>query len=78
MPDTYSRDATELASAIEAAGERPKTSISDTAGRRSTLGLAEEWRLAAFVRESHSADLGNKEPQPADKGEAEAEKDRVA
>jgi hypothetical protein len=83
MPETYSRDATELAAAIEAAGERPKTSISDTAERRSTLGLAEvglaeEWRLAAFVRESHSADLGNKEPQPADKGEAEAEKARVA
>jgi hypothetical protein len=78
MPERYSRDATVLAAAIEAAGERPEKSISDTAERRSTLGLVEEWRLTALVRESYSANLGNEEPQSADEGEAEAEKIRVA
>jgi hypothetical protein len=73
IPETYSRDATEFARAIEAAGERPKTSISDTAERRSALGLVEEWRLTALVRESFSAKLGNEEPQSADEGEAEAD-----
>jgi hypothetical protein len=78
MPETYFRDATELAAAIEAAGEHPKTSISNRAERRSSLGLVEEWRLTALVREPHSANLGNEERQSADKGEAEAEKTRVA
>lgn len=78
MPETYSRDATMLASAIDAAGQRPKTSISDPAERRSTLELMEEWRLTALVRESDSASLGNEQPQSADEGEAEAEKARVA
>ena len=78
MPGTYFRDATELAAAIEAAGKRPETSISNTAERRSSLGLVEEWRLTALVRESHSAHLGNDKPQSADEGEAEAEKTRVA
>jgi hypothetical protein len=78
MPETYSRGATKLAAAIEAAGECPEKSISDSAERRSTLGLVEEWRLTALVRESYSTNLGNGEPQSADENEAEAEKARVA
>jgi hypothetical protein len=63
---------TELA-AIEAAGECTEPSISNTAERRSSLGLVEEWQLTALVRESYSANLGN-----ADVGEPQAEKSRVA
>jgi hypothetical protein len=78
MPETYSQDATELAAAIEVAGELPEMSISNTAERRSTLGLVEEWRVTALIRESYSANLGNDEPQSADEGKAKDEKARVA
>jgi hypothetical protein len=78
MPETYSRNETPLAAATRAARERPETSIPDTAERRSTLGLVEEWRLTALVRESYSANLDSEESQSTDESVAEAEKTRVA
>jgi hypothetical protein len=77
MPEIYSREAIELA-APEAAGDRTETSISNSAQRRSSLGLVEEWRLTSLVHESFSANLGKQEAQSADEDQAQAEKTRVA
>jgi hypothetical protein len=77
-PETYARDAAEVAAAIAAPGEHPKRSVSNPSERLSTLGLVEEWRLTALVRESYSANSGNEEAGPAGEGKAQAEQAKVA
>ena len=77
-PETYARDAAEVAAAIEAPGEHPKKSVSNPTERLSTLGLVEEWRLTALVRESYSANLADEEAGPAGEGKAQAEQAKVA
>jgi hypothetical protein len=77
-PETYARDAAEVAAAIEASAEPHKRSVSSPTERLSTLGVVEEWRLTALVRESYSANLGNEEALPAGEGKAQAEQAKVA
>jgi hypothetical protein len=82
VPETYSTDATEIATAIETAietsGERPERPVSNPAERHSTVGLVEEWRLTAMVRESFSANDGDGEARSTGEGKAEAAKAKVA
>ena len=54
--------------AVTAPGEHRESSVSNPAGRFSTLGLVEEWRLTALVQE-----LDKEEPRSADQDKAEAE-----
>jgi hypothetical protein len=77
-PETYARDAAEVAAAIEASAQHPKRSVSNPTERLSTLGVVEEWRLTALVRESYSANLGNEDALPAGEGKAQAEQAKVA
>jgi len=77
-PETYARDAAEVAAAIEASAQHPKRSVSNPTERLSTLGVVEEWRLTALVRESYSANLGDEEALPAGEGKAQAEQAKVA
>jgi hypothetical protein len=70
MPEIYSRAAIELV-ASEAAGDSTEMSASNSAQRRSSLELVDEWRLTALVTESFSA-------QSADEDQAQAEKAKVA
>ncbi len=77
-PETYARDAAEVAAAIEAAGEHPKRPVANPSERLSTLGVVEEWRLTALVRESYSANLGGEEAHPAGEGDAEQDQAKVA
>ena len=73
-----SRDATELASSVEAAGGQGGKSISHPTAHPSTLGLVEEWRLTAMVRKSFSASGDNEDALFAGEGSATAEKAKVA
>ena len=75
MPATHSRDAVGPATAAASAEEHPEKSVSNPAERFSTLGLVEEWRLTAMVRESF-ASAGD--ARSADESNPEAEKAKVA
>jgi len=77
-PVMHSQDAIELVSPVEAAGEQARKSISNPAAHISTLGLVEEWRLTAMVRESFSANGSDEDTFFAGDGRAEAEKAKVA
>jgi hypothetical protein len=77
-PVTQSLDVTEPASSVEATGEPAGKSIWNPTARFSTLGLVEEWRLTAMVRESFSANGGNDDALFTGEGSAEAEKAKVA
>ncbi len=72
LPETYPRNAAELA----AAEKRPETPVSSPTERLSTLGLVEEPRLTAMVRDSFAANRANEEARP--EGTAETEKAKVA
>jgi hypothetical protein len=79
MPETYARVASELAAAIETAGDPPpEKPASHSPERLSTLGLVEEWRLTALVGDSSAADAGNEDARPAGEGQADAETAKVA
>jgi hypothetical protein len=73
-----SHDVTELAGSVEAAGGQGGKSISHPTAHLSTLGLVEEWRLTAMVRESFSASGDNEDALFAGEGGAAAEKAKVA
>lgn len=77
MPAAHSRDASGLAAAAEPAGEHPEKAASIPAERFSTLGLVEEWRLTAMVRDSFTANAGG-DAGSADESNPEAEKAKVA
>ncbi|MGA9946696.1 MAG: hypothetical protein WBQ24_00460 [Xanthobacteraceae bacterium] len=76
-PETYARDAADIAAAI-ASAEHNKKSAANPSERLSTLGHVEEWRLTALVRESYSANAGNEDAGPAGEGKAQAEQAKVA
>jgi hypothetical protein len=76
-PETYARDAADIAAAI-ASAEHNKKSAANPNERLSTLGHVEEWRLTALVRESYSANAGNEDAGPAGEGKAQAEQAKVA
>ena len=72
-PETYARDAADIAAAIEASGEHHKRSVANPTERLSTLGHVEEWRLTALVRESYAANADNEDARSAGEGKATAE-----
>ena len=72
-PETYARDAADIAAAIEASGEHHKRPVANPNERLSTLGHVEEWRLTALVRESYSANLDHEDARSAGEGKATAE-----
>ena len=72
-PETYARDAADIAAAIEASGEHHKRPVANPTERLSTLGHVEEWRLTALVRESYSANLDHEDARSAGEGKATAE-----
>ena len=72
-PETYARDASDIAAAIEASGEHHKRSVANPTERLSTLGHVEEWRLTALVRESYAANADNEDARSAGEGKATAE-----
>ena len=76
-PETYARDAADIAAAI-ASAEHNKKSAANPNERLSTLGHVEEWRLTALVRKSYSANAGNEDAGPAGEGKAQAEQAKVA
>jgi hypothetical protein len=73
-----SHDTTELASSAPPSGEQAGKSTSNPTAHFSTLGLVEEWRLTAMVRESFSANEGSEDALFAGEGGAEAKKAKVA
>jgi hypothetical protein len=72
-PETYARDAADIAAAIEASGEHHKRPVANPNERLSTLGHVEEWRLTALVRESYAANADNEDARSAGEGKATAE-----
>ena len=73
-PSGKEETSTELATAEE----QPERPVSNPTERLSTLGLVEEPRLTAMVRESFAANGGNEEARSAGEDEAEPEKAKVA
>jgi hypothetical protein len=78
MAEIPTQDAADLDATIETPGERPMRSVSNPPERLSTLGLVEEWRLTALVRESYAANLSDEETRSAGEGTAGAEEAKVA
>ena len=77
-PETYARDAADIAAAIEASGEHHKKPVSNPNERLSTLGHVEEWRLTALVRESYAANSDHEDAHSAGEGKAAAAEAKVA
>jgi hypothetical protein len=77
-PEAYARDAAEVAAALEAASEHPKRPVAKPSERLSTLGVVEEWRLTALVRESYAANSGGEDARSAGEGNAQADEAKVA
>ena len=77
-PETYARDAADIAAAIEASGEHHKRPVANPNERLSTLGHVEEWRLTALVPESYSANVDNEDAPSAGEGKAAATEAKVA
>jgi hypothetical protein len=64
--------------AAKAAEEHPEKPVLSPAERFSTVGLVEEWRLTAMVRDSFSANGSEEDVPAAGEGKAEPEKAKVA
>jgi hypothetical protein len=77
MPAAHSRDASAPAAAAEPTEEHPEKPAAIPAERFSTLGLVEEWRLTAMVRDSFTAN-GSSDAGSADESNPEAAKAKVA
>jgi hypothetical protein len=75
-PEAHSGNVSALAA--KAAEEHPEKRVSNPAERFSTVGLVEEWRLTAMVRDSFSANGGEEDTSAAGEGKAEPEKAKVA
>jgi hypothetical protein len=76
LPETHSRNVSAIAT--KAAEEHPEKPVSNPAERLSTVGLVEEWRLTAMVRESFSANAAKEDVPATSEGKAEPEKAKVA